>query len=129
MPRRKNSQRLLVQTNEQIVNEYFRLIGERDVNGLLELFAEDAVVYEPFSNLDGLKGKSSIKHFLKVAVMANAGMHRTIRFDENTAESIVAIVTFERGDTVKGRFAFTFVADSDETNCRRKIKMLKIQFQ
>jgi hypothetical protein len=126
MSRSKKIQGLVMLTNEQMVNEYFRRIGEKDVNGLLELFSEDAIVYEPFSNLNGLQGKSLIGHFLKVAVMANSGMHRTIQFIDNTADSITAIIAFERGDTIKGRFAFTFVTTDEAAS--RKIKILRIQF-
>ena len=111
-----------------MVNEYFQRIGEKDVNGLLELFAEDAIVYEPFSNLNGLQGKSLIGQFLKVAVMANSGMHRAIQFTDKTSDSVTAIVAFERGDTIKGRFAFTFVTNGETAPLGRKIKMLKIQF-
>ena len=115
-----------VLSNEQLVNEYFRLISKKDVCGLLDLFAEDSVVFEPFSKENGLHGKSTIQHFLKVVVMANAGLKRTITFDQKAVDAITALVTFERGDSVKGRFSFLFVIE--EVSGRKKIKELKIRF-
>lgn len=125
---------IIILSNEQMVNRYFQLVGNRDVHGLLDLFADDAIIYEPFSNVqNGLQGKTAIENFLKVAVMANTGMNRTITFieedDKNKKlqegeESIAALVTFERGDNVTAKFTFHFVM----TPVGRKIKMLKIQF-
>ena len=115
-------------TDEQIVHQYFRLIGEKNISGALELFAEDAIVFEPFSNLSGLQGKYAISHFLKVAAMANSGMRRTIRLVESSLDSITAIVTFERGDSVKGRFTFNFITSNDVLSLARKIQTLRIQF-
>jgi|SRR5436853_1678111 len=115
-----------VLANEQMVHEYFRLISKKDVYGLLDLFAEDSVVYEPFSKENGLHGKSTIQHFLKVAVMANAGLKRTITFGQKAVDAITALVTFERGDSVKGSFSFLFVIE--EVSGRKKIKELKIRF-
>ena len=46
---------------------------------LLDLFAYDAVVYEPFSKLaGGLRGRSAIESFLKVAIMANDALKHEI---------------------------------------------------
>jgi len=35
--------------NHQIVSDYFRLIAKKDMHGLLKLFTDDCIVYEPFS--------------------------------------------------------------------------------
>jgi hypothetical protein len=49
--------------NKSIVYEYFKLIKDKNINRLLNLFAEDAIIHEPFSNIDGgLKGKSAMQH-------------------------------------------------------------------
>lgn len=117
---------IFILNNEQMVERYFRLIGEKDVQRLLDLFSEDAVLYEPFSNeSNGLRGKVAIENFLRVAAMANAGMKRTIVLAENTEDSVTALVTFERGDEVTGRFTFRFVVD----NTGKKIRLLRIQFK
>jgi ketosteroid isomerase-like protein len=118
-------------TSQQIVNKYFQAISKRDVYDLLELFDEDAVVYEPFSNIkQGLQGKSAIENFLRVAIMANAGLKRTIKFVDETQDKITAIVTFERGDSVTGKFSFTFITSKDEKSLisNKRIKILKIEF-
>jgi ketosteroid isomerase-like protein len=120
-----------VLSNREMVNEYFRLVTKKDIRGLLQLFDEDAVVFEPFSNVkNGLAGRTMIENFLKVVVMANAGFRRTIRFVDESKDRITAIVTFERGDSITGKFAFNFVirTDSDGVQVSKKIGMLKIEF-
>jgi hypothetical protein len=116
----------MILTNEQMVHEYFNRISKKDVKGLLQLFAEDAVVYEPFSKEEGLHGKSAIEHFLKVAVMANSGLARTIEFAEKSEEAITSSVRFERGGSITGRFRFLFVIE--EISGQKKIKELKVRF-
>jgi ketosteroid isomerase-like protein len=78
MSRRK---KVILQSDRDIVFEYFRRITDKDIPGLLELFTDDAVVYEPFSKPDdiqgktaGLRGKHAIEPFLGVVVMANDGV-------------------------------------------------------
>src|SRR6185503_6041992 len=85
-------------SNEQMVNEYFRLISKNDVWGLSKLFSDDAVVYEPFSDIRGdLQSKTAIENFFKVSVMANEGLKKTISFEDSEEDSITAIVIFECG--------------------------------
>ncbi|HEX6281363.1 MAG TPA: hypothetical protein VFZ67_03985 [Nitrososphaera sp.] len=76
LSRKRLDKRVLSLTDneqQQQVNHSFRLINRKDVKGLLDLFAYDAVVFEPFSDArDGQKGKSSIEYLLRVAVMAFA---------------------------------------------------------
>lgn len=118
-------------TEQQIIHRYFELIGRKDVDGILELFADtDPVVYEPFSNeKEGLRGKDDIKSFLRVAVMANEGLKRKIDFSNGRDGSVTAEVTFERGTTLHGRFTFSFVDEAGTTKERaRKIKSLRIRF-
>ena len=128
MEKRKKSavnRSLLILNNEQMVHQYFQLIGQKDVSGLLELFSDDAVVYEPFSNeRDGLHGKSAIENFLQVAAMANAGMTREIRFSDKHQDRITVLVTFERDGNITGKFSF-YISTED---VGRKIGILRIQF-
>lgn len=114
-------------TGEQIVARYFRCIDTKDLDGILELFDYDAEVYEPFSNITGgLKGRSSIEPFLKVAMMANNNLRRTINIQKpNKPNSITALVMFEKGDKVKSKFTFEF---QDDDGSRKKIKSLRIEF-
>jgi hypothetical protein len=114
-------------TGEQIVARYFRCMDSKDLDTMLDLFGYDATVYESFSNITGgLKGRSSIEPFLKVAMMANSNLQRTIKIEKpSKPNKITALVTFEKGDKVKGKFTFEF--EDDETS-RKKIKSLHIAF-
>jgi hypothetical protein len=116
-------------SDEELVFQYFKLIGNKDVDGILDLFDYDAIVSEPFSKSRELRGKASIEPFLKVAVMANRGMKRKITIEKSgngrtAADRLVALVTFEKGDKTRGRFTFVF-ANSDGA---RKIKSMRIEF-
>ncbi|HEX7034098.1 MAG TPA: nuclear transport factor 2 family protein [Nitrososphaera sp.] len=116
-------------TGEEMVYRYFRCIDNKDLKGILDLFDDDAVVHEPFSNIPGgLRGRSSIEPFLKVAMMANNSLQRTIKIERAStpdANKITALITFEKGDKVKGRFMFEFENGADGS---KKIKSLNIEF-
>lgn len=116
-------------TGEEIVARYFRYIDSKDLDGLLDLFDYDAVVYEPFSKVGGgLHGRSAIEPFLKVAMMANSELRRTVKIEKTKKANnnrITALITFEKGEKVKGRFMFEFIeGDSGE----KRIKSLHIEF-
>lgn len=120
-----------VLSNREMVEEYFRLVGEKDIRGLLQMFDEDARVFEPFSNIkDGLAGKTMIESFLRVVVMANDGFKHTIRFVDESKDRITAVVAFERGDSVTGKFAFNFVitSNSEGVQVGKRIGTLRIEF-
>lgn len=112
-----------------MIYRYFKCIDTKDLDGILDLFDYDAVIHEPFSNISGgLRGRSSIKPFLKVAMMANNSLQRTIRLEKPgrpDANKITALITFEKGDKVKGRFTFEFENDAAGS---KKIKSLNIEF-
>jgi hypothetical protein len=114
-------------TGEEMVYQYFKCIDSKDLDGILDLFDYDAVIREPFSNITGgLKGRSSIEPFLKVAMMANTSLQRTIKFEKSAKPNkITALVTFEKGDKVKGKFTFEF---EDEPAGGKKIRSLNIEF-
>lgn len=117
-------------TNEEVVMLYFKFIEDKNIEGILELFDYDATIYEPFSKSKGLQGKSSIEPFLKVAMMANSKMKRTIQFQKPSNRKaadpnrIIALITFEKGDSTKGRFTFEFT----DNESMKKIKALHIEF-
>ena len=130
--RRTDSAYFVVLSNREMVKKYFKLISEKDIRGLLQLFDQDAVVYEPFSNIkSGLHGKTTIENFLRVVVMTNAGFKRTIRFVDESEDRITAIVTFERGDSITGKFAFSFIitTNSEGVQVGKRIGMLRIEFK
>src|SRR5215207_1888491 len=114
-------------TGEQIVARYFRYMDSKDLDAMLELFDYDAVVYEPFSKITGgLKGRSSIEPFLKVAMMANSNLQRTIKIEKpSKPNEITVLVTFEKGDKVKSKLTFEFEDDGADV---KKIKSLYIEF-
>jgi ketosteroid isomerase-like protein len=120
-------------SGEQIVARYFKCMDSKDLDGMLELFDYDAVVYEPFSKVNGLHGRSAIEPFLKVAMMANRDLRRTVKIEKNVKkesdnnnEIIAALITFEKGEKVKGRFTFEFT-DRDDSG-EKMIKSLHIEF-
>jgi ketosteroid isomerase-like protein len=121
MPRAKEE----THSADQLMKQYFKFIDNKDLEGIMDLFDYEAVVKEPFSNVKGgLKGKSAIRPFLQVAMMANSKLDRTIKVEKATENRIVAVITFERGERVKGRFDFVF-ADTEEG---KRIKSLNIDF-
>jgi len=110
-------------SSEDIVRRYFKLIDSRDLDSLVDMFDYDAVVKEPFSKAAELKGRSEISAFLKVALMANANMRRKLELKANDkAGKVRALVTFEKGDKLKGQFTFEIDAAT------KKIRALNIEF-
>ena len=109
--------------DEDIVHEYFRLIKTKDMYRLLDLFADDAVIDEPFSRSEagkgGLQGKSAIEPFLNVAMMVNAGLREEIEIEksklrsDNGIKRVITYVTFERGGKVKARFTFVLSSEGN----------------
>jgi ketosteroid isomerase-like protein len=116
-------------TGEEIVARYFRYMDNKDLDGILDLFDYDAVVYEPFSKVEELHGRSAIEPFFQVAMMANNELRRTIKIEKtkkaNNNNEITALTTFEKGDKVKGRFTFEFIEDDSG---EKRVKSLHIEF-
>ena len=134
-----NGRRIKPLTDEDIVHEYFRLIKAKDMYRLLDLFTDDAVIYEPFSRLEdgegGLRGKSAIEPFLNVAMMATAGLREEMEIKkpnlrtDNAINQLTAYVTFERGGKVKARFRFELSSEGIyNSQKQKKIQSLHIQF-
>jgi len=116
--------------NEIIVKEYFRRIKSRDVEGILELFSDDAVIHEPFSRARRLFGKTEIKPFLKSVIMANEGLQYEINIERqknNHTNNFVALVIFRKGHEINSRFTFSF-DNSGKSTLYGKIKSLLIEF-
>ena len=116
--------------NEIIVKEYFSRIKSRDIEGLLELFSDDAVIHEPFSRARRLFGKTEIKPFLKSVIMANEGLQYEINIERqknNHTNNFVALVIFRKGHEINSRFTFSF-DNSGKSTLYGKIKSLLIEF-
>lgn len=139
--------------DKDIVFEYFRLIKNKDIANLMDLFASDAIVYEPFSKITGgLKGKRAIESFLRIAVMANDTLQHQIVIEKESdtnehkpyrtemdskndndvscnTKVITALVRFEKGDSLKARFIFELTSDNITASRKyNRIKTLHIQF-
>jgi len=144
MERKYNRIHAAMLVNRSIVCEYFRLIKNKDINRLLDLFADGATIYEPFSKIHGgLHGTSAIKAFLEVALMASDGLRHEIRFEKqqekpdssnkynnsNDDNQVTALVTFERGGKVKARFTFELSSEENyNSQKQKKIQSMLIQF-
>jgi hypothetical protein len=136
-------------TNKEAISRYFRLLQNRDIDGLKNLFWSDAVIYEPFSKMDqGLRGWSQIEPFLKVAIMANESLSSKITVEEtglikdknlkdkqkndaNENNDIVeALVTFQKDKLIEAKFRFELSSQSNtvDSSTQKKIKALHIQF-
>jgi hypothetical protein len=58
-------------------------------------------------------------------MMANSTLQRRIKIEKSSKpDKLVALVTFEKGDKVKGRFTFEFDGQAGE----KKIRSLNIEF-
>lgn len=124
----------MINDDNSLVLEYFRLIKEKDIDGLLDLFTDDAVIYEPFSKLgtrnEGLRNRTAIRAFFEVAVMANDGLKHNITLQEEKVNEVYAmyrsnntnnagkaqnrsiinaLVRFEKGRSSDAKFTFEIV--------------------
>jgi hypothetical protein len=125
-------------TDEDTLHEYFRLIKTKDMYGLLDLFTDDAVIYEPFSKSEdgkGLQGKSAIEPFLDVTMMVSDGLREKIEIEksrlrrDNGINKVTAYVTFERGGKVKAKFTFELRSEENyNSQKQKKIQSLNIRF-
>lgn len=100
------------------------------MHGLLNLFSDDSIVYEPFSKSKSLIGKLEIEFFLKTVIMANEGMQYEIKIESeeqrNNKNRIITLVTFHKGDSIRSRFIFE-TEYINELN-QSRIKTLRIEF-
>ena len=135
-------------TNKEIISQYFRLMQNKNIDGLKDLFWSDAIVYEPFSKVEqGLKGWSQIEPFLKVAIMANESLSNKITFEESSRirnedqngkkdngnshnDTVEALVTFQKDNVVTAKIRFELSNQSNpvDNSEQKKIKTLHIQF-
>jgi hypothetical protein len=114
--------------NERLVIAYFRRVTSKDIDGLVSLFSDDAVIFQPFSK-STIVGKSQIEMFLKTVIMANSDMQRELNIetarDENSR--LIVFVDFLKSSILKGKFTFE-VDDSKKSKLEGRIKSLKIEF-
>jgi hypothetical protein len=62
----------------RLVSEYFERIQAGDLRGLLSLFSDDSIIFEPFSKTKFLSGRLEIEPFLETVILANKGMQESL---------------------------------------------------
>lgn len=136
-------------TNKEVVSQYFRLLQNKDISDLKDLFWSDAIIYEPFSKMDqGLRGWSQIEPFLKVAIMANESLSSKITVEKHgpkkdknlkdkrnndaneNSDIVEALVTFQKDKVIEAKFRFELSNHTNtvDNSIQKKIKTLHIQF-
>lgn len=110
--------------------ECIKKFSKMDVDYLLDLFDDDATVYEPFSKAGIVNGHTEIESFLKVFCKYSSFVTdmRTVKVStiKNAPNSTTAIVGIKRGFDAK------FVLDFDfepTPSPKKKIKKLKVRHQ
>jgi hypothetical protein len=142
------------------VFEYFKLIKNKDIESLMKLFSPDAIIYEPFSKLrGGISGRQTIESFLRIVIMANDELqyhiiiesisniknrytiddshnhgNKNICISCSHLKVVNALISFEKGDSLKARFTFGLSCDNDDNNDNyisskcNTIRSLRIEF-
>lgn len=114
--------------NQKLVFECFELASQNKVEELLELFADDVTIYEPFSKKEeGLHGKPAVRSFLNMMTLASDDSLRyDISIEEDKNDKVVALVIFEKGDKIEARFSFEMSAADKEKD--KKINVVRVEF-
>ena len=114
--------------NQKLVFECFELASQNKVEELLEFFADDVTIYEPFSKKEeGLHGKPAVRSFLNMMTLASDDSLRyDISIEEDKNDKVVALVVFEKGDKIEARFSFEMTAGRKEKD--KKIKIVRVEF-
>jgi hypothetical protein len=113
-----------------------RRFYRKDVPGILEMFDDDAIIYEPFSKQGLLKGKREIAPFLRFVTEGNSSLDYYISSvapdNNNTASGdsaqlkVLADVIFLKGSKTNFRFTFDLEAPDDALEIP-KIMALRIE--
>lgn len=114
------------------IYSYFRAIKEKDIDKLVDMFEDDAVIQEPFSKEAQLQDKRNFRSFFEIVRMANEELEHDLFFEDATDDNGRSVLcTFQRGETVCARFSFRFGPNS-RMNAKgiieRRIAKLQIQF-
>lgn len=108
--------------SKDCVARYARLLSRGDLPGLLEMFSDDAVIYEPFSKIGEAKGRQEIDPFLQVMISSIKGSKISYTIEKiDYDHRVSAVWTFEKGGRMRMRFIIEFDAGS------HKIKTLSIE--
>ena len=115
-------------TNQKLVFECFKLASRRKIEEMLELLADNVIIYEPFSKKeDGLRGKPAVRSFLNMMTLARAdSLHYNISIEEDSNDKIVTRVVFEKGDKITAKF--TFEMTPSKAKDKKKIRVVRVEF-
>jgi hypothetical protein len=115
-------------TNQKLVFECFKLVSQKKIEEMLELLADDVIIYEPFSKKeDGLRGKPAVRSFLDMMTLASDdSLHYDISIEEDSNDKIVTLVVFEKGDKITAKF--TFEMTSSKEKHKKKIRIVRVEF-
>jgi hypothetical protein len=115
-------------TNQKLVFECFKLASQKKIEEMLELLADDVIIYEPFSKKeDGLRGKPAVRSFLNMITLASDdSLHYDISVEEDSNDKIVTLVVFEKGDKITSKF--TFEMTPSKAKDKKKIRVVRVEF-
>jgi ribosomal protein L44E len=115
-------------TNQKLVFECFKLASQKKIDEMLELLADDVIIYEPFSKKEnGLRGKLAVRSFLDMITLASDdSLHYDISVEEDRNDKIVTLVVFEKGDKITSKF--TFEMTPSKAKDKKKIRVVRVEF-
>jgi len=115
-------------TNQKLVFECFKLASQKKIEEMLELLADDVIIYEPSSKKEnGLRGKPAVRSFLNMITLASDdSLHYDISVEEDSNDKIVTRVVFEKGDKITSKF--TFEMTPSEAKDKKKIRVVRVEF-
>ena len=106
------SRQSISKPRESLVSDYFQRVRSGDISGLLSLFSDDSMIYEPFSKSKCLVGKSEIEPFLRTVIIANKGMQYKLDIEEPGQGAdenwLFVLVRFSKGGSTTSKFRFEF---------------------
>lgn len=119
---------LIVHESEMWALEAVNLLSKKNLDYLLEMFEEDATVFEPFSRKGMLNGIAEIAPFLKVVCNNPSFLigKETTRITALKYESYKVKVTSKNPGNCKLNFEFGNQEANIEGKKLRKIKKLRI---
>jgi hypothetical protein len=115
-------------TNQKLVFECFKLASQKKIEEMLELLADDVIIYEPFSKKeDGLRGKRAVRSFLNMLTLtSDDSLQYDISIEEDSNDKIVTLVVFEKGDKITAKFTFEMTPSKEKD--KKKIRVVRVEF-
>lgn len=113
--------------NQRLVFECFELASQNRIEELLDLFADDVTIYEPFSKKEeGLHGKPAVRSFLNMMTLASDdNLRYDISIVEDKSDKVIVLVVFEKGDKIEARFSFEMGGSKEKD---KKIRIVRVEF-